>query len=407
MRELLRTERGLRPLLLAHTQSSLGTGAAYVALLVVAYDRFDSALAASAVLLSDLLPAIVLGAVVGAAADRWSRKAILVGADVLRAAAFIGIALTGSFALTIAFAAVAGVGQAAFQPAVMASLGDVVSRERLAAATGLYGTIGEFGYTAGPILAAGLLAVTGAATVLALNGATFVVSAALLLTLRVAPRPPGGEATDFLGAIREGVRALRRLRLALAVMVSAGAFAFCLGAVNVAELVLVRRTLDGTESQYALFVAAMGLGLTVGSWLGARATEERALSRYLSGMLAVSGATLACGLAPSFAVAVVAAAALGAANGIANVAQNVALQSLVPAELKGRVFGLKGTLFATAFGLSYLSAGAFIALTGARAAFVVLAGLTLAVWLLAATVLARTGTPTQPHPIPDAKGAAA
>src|ERR1051325_3680720 len=39
---LLRRERGARRFLLAHTQSSLGTGAAYVALLVLAFDRFHS-----------------------------------------------------------------------------------------------------------------------------------------------------------------------------------------------------------------------------------------------------------------------------------------------------------------------------------------------------------------------------
>ena len=89
LRELFTHERAARPLLLAHVQSSLGSGAAYVALLLIAYERFHSALAVSAVLLCEFVPMLLLGAVMGAAADRWSRRTILIGADVLRAAAFM------------------------------------------------------------------------------------------------------------------------------------------------------------------------------------------------------------------------------------------------------------------------------------------------------------------------------
>ena len=45
----------------AHAQSCLGTGLAYVALPLLAYDRFGTPWAIAAVLLPDLLPAIVLG----------------------------------------------------------------------------------------------------------------------------------------------------------------------------------------------------------------------------------------------------------------------------------------------------------------------------------------------------------
>ena len=104
---LLRAEPRARLFFLALTQSSLGNGAAYVALLLLAYERLDSAWAISLVLLADLLPAMLLGPVFGAAADRWSRRWCMVGADVIRAVAFIGIAVVDQFGLTLAFAALA------------------------------------------------------------------------------------------------------------------------------------------------------------------------------------------------------------------------------------------------------------------------------------------------------------
>ena len=68
LRELFTHERAARPLLIAHVQSSLGSGAAYVALLLIAYERFHSALAVSAILLCEFVPMLLLGAVMGAAA---------------------------------------------------------------------------------------------------------------------------------------------------------------------------------------------------------------------------------------------------------------------------------------------------------------------------------------------------
>lgn len=84
------------------TQSSLGTGAAYVALLLVAYDRFRSPWAISLVLVADLVPPMLLGPVFGAAADRWSRKTCAIIADAVRAVAFVGIALVDGFLPTVA-----------------------------------------------------------------------------------------------------------------------------------------------------------------------------------------------------------------------------------------------------------------------------------------------------------------
>ena len=389
LRHLISSEPRARRLLAAHAQSSLGTGAAYVALLVVAFDRFRSPFAVSAILLCELLPAMTLGALLGAAADRWSKKAILVAADVLRCGAFAGLALVGSFEATVLFALLAGVGQAAFQPAVMASLPTLVDRERLSAATGVYGAIQELGYTAGPVLAAGAFLVVGAPGLLLANGITFALSALLIATIRFGAAPePLTRRPPLLTSVRDGARALRANRAAWTVVLSSTAFVCFLGAVNVAELILVRETLGGGATEYALVVAAMGLGLTVGSLAGARAQDGAAGARqYLFGLLLCGVALAACAAVPSWPVALATFALLGVGNGLALVAENVLLQHVVPDDVKGRVFGLKGSLISTAFAVAYFGGGALAATAGARPAFAALGAGCLVVWAVARTVL--------------------
>src|SRR5438046_10615973 len=100
--ELLRSEGRARAFLLTYLQSSLGTGAGYVALVVVAYARFHSAWAITLVLLADFLPAMLLGPLAGALADRWSRRSCAVLGDAIRALAFIGLGFVGAYLATLA-----------------------------------------------------------------------------------------------------------------------------------------------------------------------------------------------------------------------------------------------------------------------------------------------------------------
>src|SRR3954463_12179157 len=180
---LLRTDRRARLFFAALAQSSLGTGAAYPALLVIAYSRFHSAWAISLVLLADFVPSMLFGPLLGALVDRWPRMWCAVAADVLRAAAFVGIALVGSFEATVGLAVLAGLGTAMFKPAALAGIPSIVASDRVPAATALYGALADFGLTGGPAIAALAFLVVGPEELLVANGLTFAISAVVLARL--------------------------------------------------------------------------------------------------------------------------------------------------------------------------------------------------------------------------------
>src|SRR5918997_549439 len=174
--DLWRAERRPRWFFAAHMQGSLGVGVGYVALMVFAYERIGSAWAATVVLLADLLPSMLLGAVIGAVADRTSHRGCAIAAD-------------------LALAAVLGMGNALFRPATSALLPTLVSPKRLTAANALYGASRDAGQLLGPACAAAVLLFTGPEALLTITAAPFILSPLLLPRLRGMARPaePTGE----------------------------------------------------------------------------------------------------------------------------------------------------------------------------------------------------------------------
>ncbi len=391
--ELLRGERRARIFFAAHVQSALGTGASYVALLLIAYDRFRSPWAVTCMLLAEFLPSVLLGPLLGAAADRWPRRRLLVAADLLRAGAFLGLALVGSFGATLALALVAGVGNALFAPTVMAALPSLVERRRLPAATSLFAAVDELGYTAGPALAGVALVFVGPERLLGVNAATFVVSALALGSLLFTAASPS-EGQEAPGGLRTGLRAVAALGGVRVLLLASTAVVACLGMVNVGELVLAREALGAGPSGYGALVAAMGGGIAVGSLLGSRGGSPlRLRDRYLSGLAVCAAALLVIAVAPSLVLAVPAFFVLGLGNGVALSHENLILQTTVPDGLLGRAFGARNALASAAFVIAFLSAGALASTMGPRPLFALAGAGVLLAWGLAALALRRAPDP--------------
>src|SRR6185503_1145047 len=223
IQDLLQREPQSRVFFAAHAQSSLGTGAGYVALLVLAYERLDSPWAISLVLLADFLPSMFLGPIFGAAADRWSRRWCAALADLARALAFVSLAFFDGFEVTVALALLAGVGTGLFRPAVLAGLPSLVSPARLPAATSLYGALADVGFTLGPALAAVGLLLADAETVMLVNGISFAVSAAVLTRVPLGGGERTGHSESLLHEARAGARAVARMPGLRAVIVGSSA----------------------------------------------------------------------------------------------------------------------------------------------------------------------------------------
>jgi MFS family permease len=394
-------ERRARAFLLTYLQSSLGTGAATVALFVLAYDREPSPWSITLVLLAYDLPPGLLGPFVGALVDRVSRRWCVIAADLIRVGAFAGIAVVDSVEATAAFAFLAGAATALYRPAALAALPSLVPEEQLPVVTSVYGSLTDVGRTAGPALAAIGFPLFGGAGIMLMNAATFAISAVVLSTLSFGEKvvasvdEPDGE-RSFVREVREGLAVATSSPLVSAVVIASSAIILFASMLNVAELPLTH-DLGAGASAFALLLTAQGIGIVAGSLSGARAGGLGEYKRsYVLGAAAVATGLIGMSLLPWYGAVLVAFVAFGVGNGLVVVHERLIFQLAIPQRLMGRAFALLDALGAWGFVTAYLVAGATVSALGPRGAVGIAAGGTAAVVLYSFIALRRAPDPAAP-----------
>src|SRR5579863_8709499 len=135
--------------------------------------------------------------------------------DVLRAAlhgTLAALILTGEVRLweLIAIESLFGAAEAFFQPAYTGLLPQTVAVEHVQDARALTGATSNLAFLVGPAVATALVLTAGAGFAFACDAATFVVSAALLLQVRVPRVSAAAERrSSVLAELREGWQEVR------------------------------------------------------------------------------------------------------------------------------------------------------------------------------------------------------
>ncbi len=361
-----------RRFFVAHAQSCLGSGLAHVAMPLIAYEHTHSAWAITAVLIPDLLPAILFGPLLGALVDRVGWRTCAIAADLLRMVAFTLVAFAHSLPWMVVGAALAGFGSALFSPAALSGVTRLARGERRPAALGLFGALDDLGLTAGPAIGVGLLALVAPAALLGANAVTFAVSAVLLTTVGPRRERRGGVRfphTSLWTDLTLGLRSIggrAEVRLLLASSTAAVLFA---GVTNIGEVLLARDVLGTSASGLAALVAAHGAGTILGS-LAARFKSSWEWRRaYIAGLCCMAGDLLLCALVPNLWLLLPVFVLGGFGNGFALVHDRLLLGAAVPDALHGRVYALQKALTSLAFATSFIGASVLISVGGVQMTF--------------------------------------
>lgn len=174
----------VRVLLGAQVVSGVGDWAGRLALAILVYDRSSSPAWTAAVTVVSLLPWLGPGQWLSTFADRLGRVSVMVVTDVIRAAMFALMLIPQPLPLLLVLAFVAGTCSAPFSAARSSALVDVTSQQQYGPAVKLMSMAADAEVVLGYAVGGALVAALGARWALALNAASFLVSAVLVLKLR-------------------------------------------------------------------------------------------------------------------------------------------------------------------------------------------------------------------------------
>lgn len=369
--ELLRRNRNFRHLWLGQVVSQLGDWFDTIAIYTLVLRLTGSGRAVGLVLVARFLPTIFLGPLSGVIADRFSRRAVMVTSDVLRAVVVLGFLLVRDpedlwllYTLTVLQLALSTF----FEPAKSAAIPSIVSERELLPANAVSSVTWSVMLTLGAAVGGEVAGRFGTDAAFILDSLTYLASAALILRVRLPKRPDRPKTkltlrralgvTDTL----EGIRYMRGRRRVLALMLVK--FAWGLGG-GILSLLAVfgesvfplgRNAARGIGALYA----ARGIGTAFGPVVARRLVGggRRAMQKAIGISFIVGGVFyIAFGAAESFAAALAAVALAHAGGSVLWIYSTVLLQKEVNEEFRGRVFAAELVLLTAALAASNYATG--------------------------------------------------
>jgi MFS family permease len=358
--------------------SYLGDQFTTIALLWFVLQLTGSGTAVGLVILCFQLPGVVTGAILGRLLDRYQPRLVM-GVDNLTRAGLIGampiLYAVGVLQLWHVFvlAMLAGALSPATTAGVRVLLPQLVDDANLDRANALTAASLQFSYLIGPVAAGFAVAVLGGPWALLIDAASFLLMGLLVLTL------PTVVHTSHPHGLKEKNRwlafgTLFSLRYVPALTFLALVFFFSYGPLEAALPVYSSQTLHANADGYGLLWTGFGVGAFLGVIMLTRLSRRWRPSVALP-LIAVLWGALLC---PLFFIhqlvpAMILLGLAGAAWAPYTPMETSLLQRLVPAEVRGQVFGARLALVVAAAPLGaalggvllqYLSAPLVIAISG-------------------------------------------
>jgi MFS family permease len=357
--------RDFRLLFTGQAVSVIGDALLPVALAFAVLDGLDgSAAELGLVLAAQVVPMTFLVLPAGVWADRLPRRRLMLVSDLGRAvvqAVTAILLLAGGAELwhLVVLSALYGAFEAFFRPAAGGLTPALVPADELQQANALVGLAQNAGHVIGPALAGALIVVLSPGAALAVDAATFVVSAGFLLLLREparAPHPPD-HAPHFWRELKGGFAEVRKRSWMLGFMPAFSAYHLvALPCVLALGAVLANEELGGAGA-WAIITSAFGVGTILGSAIGLRWKPPRPMLAAALAFVGASAQPAIIALAGSTAAIAVCEALAGVAVAIGFAQWETTLGRLIPDRALSRVTSLDWFTTVGLMPLGYAVAG--------------------------------------------------
>ena len=346
-RALVLRNRSFGMLWLGQLLSGAGDWLLLVVVPLYVFRLTRSASDAGLAFVAEVTPVLFLGPVAGVVADRWPRRHVMIVADLLSSAS-VGVMLLASARswlwLLLAAVFAENVFCSFFSPACTGLVPAITGRDNdLAVANSWFAVSGGIQRLAAAPLGGALYAAGGFQLPAAIDAATYLASAFLVVLIGPAPaagpQPSGQRAlTAVVGELQHGLASLARngtLRLMLA---ASSLFLFGNAALTALFVPYVVAGLHVRPGRIGELFSALGAGYLVSTVTGRAAGKSHRLRAYASTLLSLVTVAFAGFLAfRSFLAAATFLALAGLAGGSFLQLQATAIQRNAPDHLIGRI----------------------------------------------------------------------
>ncbi|MFN2465368.1 MAG: MFS transporter [Candidatus Dormibacteria bacterium] len=330
--------------------SNFGDMLTTTGLALAAYGSTKSMASVGLVFAARALPNLLFGLVAGGLVDRYDRKALMVGMDVLRAVmvGVLPLLLNAPFILIVAVAFLVSSATVLFNPSRQATLPDIVPSYMLNAANSAMSFIERLTEIGGYAAAAGIIVIGGLAMVFTIDALTFAVSAALLITMAfpdmIMETRPALSLAQARRELVDGARAVLAVRELRAIMPFSFVLTMAGSAIGPLMVPIAVDHLHAGTAGFPILEGAIAAGAIIGTLLTSVLELARRGTAILIGASMMGVCTVVAALSPSLAVTVVFLAAVGVGNMIYLIPMVTAIQTSTESTLRGRVFALRATL---------------------------------------------------------------
>ena len=335
------------PLWAGQLVSNFGDTLHYIALVVLVFQLTGQGLAIAGLVAAEVVPVLVLGPVAGVVIDRFSRKAVLIFADLFRAGLVLTLLWPQGAWHAYVVAAGLSAGNAFFNPTVQAVIPALTTDEQRLAANSVGWSTGRLVQILASAVAGGLIALIGTGPAFAVNATSFLVSALLIGSLRISVHAGQiGAATkrglsSYFGDARAGLAFARGDRFVSRLLLVQALASLATGATGAMLVVLSERHLHLGPAGFAWLIGAIGVGALLGPVIPNALARDYRDARWLFVPYVVRGVgDVLIAIFTPLPIAFLLLFVYGLNTSTGMVVFNSTVQGAVPDVVRGRVFTL-------------------------------------------------------------------
>lgn len=332
-------------------------------------DTTGSAMVLSIAAMVGFLPQAILGTIIGALVDRWNRKWVMIGADLIIMAGGVVLAILAISAhvpvwVVMVILFVRSIGTAFHSPALSAVTPLMVPENQLTKCSGYTQSLQSVSLIISPAMAGFLYARWNLNTVIALDvlGTLVACITVLMVVIPKQKTKPDTVHTSIIAESKAGYRIVKENQGLFTLLWIGAMYCFIYMPISALFPLMSMRYFRGTTTHASLveIFFAVGMlvgGLVLGAWGGFR---KRYISIVLS--LALMGAALTLvGSLPTtgFVIFVICCIFMGFSAPFYSGVQMALFQEKIPAEYLGRVFGLLGSVLSLSMPFGLIISGIF------------------------------------------------